>query len=264
MGGSITVRGLEGKRIIVASGATGIGAATARRLAEEGARVLVGDVNESGLTETVERLSADGGIVQGKWFDLADERSIEALVSACVDCFGGIDGLVNVGAEMEMARKELGHDLLDMNIADWQRTLRVNLVGHALTIGAAIPHLVAAGGGAIVGVSSAAAQGGFADQPAYAASKAGLNALARHVARRWGKDNIRCNYIAPGWILSEAALRYLEQHKDRHEEAVAALPLTRLGRPEDTAALIAFLLSDDGAWITGQVVAINGGAAFRE
>src|SRR5262245_1284205 len=114
------MRGLEGKRIIIASGATGIGAATARRLAEEGARVLVGDVNEDGLTGTVERLRVAGGTVEGKWFDLADERSIEQLVDACVDRYGGIDGLVNVGAEMEMARKELGHDLLEMNVEDWQ------------------------------------------------------------------------------------------------------------------------------------------------
>ena len=256
------MRGLEGKTIIVASGASGIGAATARRLAEEGARVLIGDVNEAGLTATVDRLRAAGGVVEAKWFDLADAGSIRELVGTCVERFGAIDGLVNVGADIEIARREMGHDLLDMDIADWQRTLRVNLIGHALTIGAAIPHLVAAGGGAIVGVSSAAAQGGFADAPAYAVSKAGLNALARHVARRWGKDNIRCNYIAPGWILSEAALAYLTREK--HDEAVAALPLTRLGTPEDTAALIAFLLSDDGAWITGQVVAINGGAAFRD
>jgi NAD(P)-dependent dehydrogenase (short-subunit alcohol dehydrogenase family) len=156
----------------------------------------------------------------------------------------------------------MGVDLLGMEIGVWERTLRVNLIGHALTIKAALPHLIRAGGGAIVGVSSAAAHAGFPDAPAYACSKAALNALARHVAKRWGKDNIRCNYIAPGWILSEAARRYLD--RDKHDAAVAALPLTRLGEPADTAALLAFLLSDDGSWITGQVVAIIGGAAFRD
>jgi NAD(P)-dependent dehydrogenase (short-subunit alcohol dehydrogenase family) len=256
------MRGLTGKRIVVASGATGIGAATAQRLAEEGAHVIVGDINESGLKETVGRIRAAGGTAEGLRFDLADAHSIELLVETAAERLGGLDGLANIGAEMEVARKEMGTDLLAMDIADWERSFRVNLIGHALTIRAAIPHLIKAGGGSIVGVSSAAAHSGFADAPAYATSKAGLNALARHVARRWGKDNIRCNYIAPGWILSEAALRFLS--KEAHDAAVAGLPLTRLGEPADTAALLAFLLSDDGSWITGQVIAINGGAAFRE
>lgn len=256
------MRGLAGKRIVVASGATGIGAATAERLAEEGARVVVGDINETGLDATVARIRAAGGVAEAVRFDLADPASIGALIQACVDRFGGLDGLANIGADIEIARKELGQDLLSMDVGVWERTLQVNLIGHALTIRAAIPHLIEAGGGAIVGVSSAAAHGGFADAPAYAVSKAALNALARHVARRWGKDNIRCNYIAPGWILSESALRYLDREK--HDAAVAALPLTRLGQPADTGALLAFLLSADAEWITGQVVAINGGAAFRD
>jgi NAD(P)-dependent dehydrogenase (short-subunit alcohol dehydrogenase family) len=256
------MKGLSGKRIVVASGATGIGAATAQRLAEEGALVIVGDINEPELEKTVSRIRAAGGTAQGVRFDLADPPTIVALIEACVSRFGGLDGLANIGADIEVARGEMGQDLLGMDIAVWERTMRVNLIGHALTIKAALPHLVRAGGGSIVGVSSAAAQGGFADAPAYAVSKAALNALARHVARRWGKDNIRCNYIAPGWILSEAALRYLD--KAKHDVAVAGIPLTRLGTPADTGALLAFLLSADGEWITGQVVAINGGAAFRE
>jgi NAD(P)-dependent dehydrogenase (short-subunit alcohol dehydrogenase family) len=256
------MRGLTGKRIVVASGATGIGAATAQRLAEEGAKLIVGDINESELKATVSRIRAAGGTAEGVRFDLADPPSIDTLVETCVERYGGLDGLANIGADIEAARKELGQDLLTMDVAFWERTLQVNLIGHALTIRAAIPHLIKAGGGAIVGVSSAAAYGGFADAPAYGVSKAAVNALARHVARRWGKDNIRCNYIAPGWILSEAALRVLD--KEKHDAAVAALPLTRLGQPADTGALLAFLLSDDAEWITGQVLSINGGAAFRE
>jgi NAD(P)-dependent dehydrogenase (short-subunit alcohol dehydrogenase family) len=256
------MRGLSGKRIIVASGATGIGAATAQRLAHEGARVLVGDINERGLESTVSRIRASGGEVEGLRFDLADASSITALVQACVERFGGLDGVANIGADLEVARGELGQDLLGMDVGAWERTLRVNLIGHALTIRAALPYLIRAGGGAIVGVSSAAAHGGFPDAPAYACSKAALNALARHVAQRWGKDNIRCNYIAPGWILSESAREYLDREK--HDAAVAGLPLTRLGEPADTAALLSFLLSEDASWITGQVIAINGGAAFRD
>ena len=256
------MRGLAGKRIVVASGATGIGAATAQRLAEEGARVVIGDINEEGLNATVERIRHAGGAASGVKFDLADPAAIRNLVAVAVDTLGGLDGVANIGADIEANKLELGHDLLDMDVLHWERTLRVNLIGHALVIQAALPHLVTSGGGSIVGVSSAAAHGGFPFAPAYACSKAGLNALARHVAARWGKNNIRCNYIAPGYILSEAMQRHLDQ--ETHDAVVAGLPLTRLGQPADTAALLAFLLSDDGAWITGQVIALNGGAAFRD
>jgi NAD(P)-dependent dehydrogenase (short-subunit alcohol dehydrogenase family) len=256
------MRGLAGKRIVVASGATGIGAATAQRLAEEGAQLVVGDINEGELQATVSRIRAAGGTAEAVRFDLADPPSIEALIQACVERFGGLDGLAIVGADIGMIIKEMGQDLLTMDLAVWDRTLQVNLIGHALAIRAALPHLIKAGGGAIVGVSSGAAYGGFAEMPAYAVSKAALNALARHVAQRWGKDNIRCNYIAPGWILSESARRSLDQGK--HDAILSALPLPRLGEPADTAALLAFLLSDDAEWITGQILSINGGAAFRE
>jgi NAD(P)-dependent dehydrogenase (short-subunit alcohol dehydrogenase family) len=256
------MRGLMGKRILVASGATGIGAATAERLAAEGARLLVGDINDVGLAETVERIQRAGGTAHSAHYDLADADSIVRLIDACVARYGGIDGLANIGADVGTATLRNDFDVGSMEVAIWERTLRVNLIGHALLIKAALPHFVAQAGGAIVSVSSASAYQGAETIPAYAASKAGLHALIRHVAQRWGKNNVRCNGVAPGLVLTapaRAAFTPEELEKDLEQ-----LPLPRHGEPADLAAAITFLLSEDAAWITGQVISVNGGFAFRD
>jgi NAD(P)-dependent dehydrogenase (short-subunit alcohol dehydrogenase family) len=256
------MRGLRGKRIIVASGATGIGAATAMRLADEGACVLVGDINEAGLQSTVGKIVAAGGTAQGSVFDLKDEASIEKMVDTCFQVYGGIDGLANIGADTKGAAAEMDKDICQLDIAHWDKTLRTNLLGHMLTIRAAIPHLVKSGGGAVVCISSGAAFNAQPNIPAYASSKAALHPLIRHVAKRWGKDNIRCNGVAPGWVMSEMGAATFK--KQELENALRNHALNRLGTPEDIAAMTAFLLSDDAAWITGQVISVNGGTWFRD
>jgi len=254
--------GLQGKRVVVASGATGIGAAIARRLGTEGACLVVGDINESGVRETVERIKRAGGTAEATRFDLANQGSIEAMMALCLDRYGGLDCLAIVGANIAAAREEGGQDLVAMDSANWERTFDVNITGHGRAMRAAIPHMMRAGGGAIASITSLAAIAGYPGNPAYSASKAAQHALIRHVARRWGKQNIRCNGIAPGWVLTDAVKQVVDQKTLDAE--IAAIPLTRLGTPEDIAALMAFLLSDEAAWITGQVIHINGGAAFRD
>jgi NAD(P)-dependent dehydrogenase (short-subunit alcohol dehydrogenase family) len=256
------MRGLAGKRIVVASGATGIGAATAERLADEGAKLIVGDINDAGLAETVGRIRKAGGTARPVHYDLADAASIAALIGTCVAEYGGIDGLANIGADVGTATLKNDVDVGDMDIAIWERTLRVNLIGHALLIQSALPHFVAQGDGAIVSVSSAAAYDGDRTMPAYSASKAGLHALIRHVAKRWGKDNVRCNAVAPGLVMTGPARAALSQ--EVMAESLQRLPSTRLGEPGDLASAICFLLSQDAAWVTGQVISVNGGYAFRE
>jgi NAD(P)-dependent dehydrogenase (short-subunit alcohol dehydrogenase family) len=256
------MQGLDGKRIVVASGATGIGAATAKRLAAEGARLIIGDINEAGVRMTVDHIRDRGGTAEAVRFDLADEASIAAMMALCVARFGGLDGLTVVGANIDAARKEAGGDLLAMDPHNWQRSFEVNVTGHGLAMRAAIPHMIRSGGGAIANVTSYAAIAGYPGQPAYSSSKAAQHALIRHVARRWGKQNIRCNGIAPGWVLTDAVKEFVEQKILDAE--IAAIPLTRLGTPEDMAALLAFLLSEESSWITGQIININGGAAFRD
>lgn len=256
------MRGLAGKRIVVASGATGIGAATAERLAAEGARILVGDINDSALAETVKRIRAAGGTAHAAHYDLADAASVAALIESCIARYDGIDGLANIGADVGTSTLKNDFDVGSMQAAVWERTFRVNLIGHALLMKAALPHFIAHGGGAIVSVTSAAAYQGDGTIPAYAASKAGLHALIRHVARRWGKQNVRCNGVAPGLVLTGPARAAFTP--EELEKNLELLPLPRHGEPQDLAAAITFLLSEDAAWITGQVISVNGGFAFRD
>jgi NAD(P)-dependent dehydrogenase (short-subunit alcohol dehydrogenase family) len=253
---------LKNKRIVIAGGATGIGAETASRLTSEGAKVMVGDVNEAGVKATVQNLKSQGRTAEACVFDLADEASCTRLIEACVGQYGGIDGLLNVGANMKTAQVEVVEDLLQMSAALWESTFRVNLLGFGFTAKAAIPHMVKGGGGSIVHTSSIAAFDGQPRLPAYATSKVAIHALSRHIATRWGKDNIRSNVVAPGYVLTDNTLKSIK--KPELDQLLSALPLTRMGKESDIAAAFAFLVSDDSPWITGQVLSVNGGQEFRD
>jgi NAD(P)-dependent dehydrogenase (short-subunit alcohol dehydrogenase family) len=255
------MKGLKGKRIVVGGGATGIGAACVTRLIEEGAHVVVGDINEAGLNKLVPDLAKKGKAIPVV-FDLADEGSINSLIERTAKELGGIDGVVIPGADLSKGNLGNDHTVLDMQAAIWERTFRVNTLGHALMMKAAIPHLVKAGGGSIVSVTSGAAYLGLATMPAYACSKAGLHALVRHVARICGKDNIRCNGVSPGLVLTEGAKVNLTE--EGKQEAISTLCIPRLGEANDLGSTMVFLLSDDSAWLTGQVISVNGGYAFRD
>ncbi|TMR94238.1 SDR family NAD(P)-dependent oxidoreductase [Nonomuraea basaltis] len=257
------MRGLTGKRIVVAGGASGIGAATAERLAAEGAAVVVGDVNIDAAEATAKRITDTGATALAVEFDLGDESSVGALVDTAVTQLGGVDGLYNVAADVSAETLGRDGDLLDMDPAVWRRTLEVNLIGFALTSRAVLPLLLEQGGGAIVNTSSLAAHVGDHARAAYQTSKAGINALTRHIASRWGKQAIRCNCVSPGVVLTESAQK-MALSPEAMEFTRMTLPSTRLGKPEDLAGIVAFLLSDDGEWINGQVWSVNGGAMLRE
>jgi len=253
---------LKNKRIVIAGGATGIGAETAARLTSEGARVMVGDINEAGVKATVQKLKDQGRTAEACVFDLADEASCTRLVEACVSQYGGIDGLLNVGADMKSAQVEVVEDLLQMSTAIWESTFRINVFGFGYTSKAAIPHMVKGGGGSIVHTSSIAAFDGQARLPAYASSKVAIHGLSRHIATRWGKDNVRSNVVAPGYVLTDNTLISIKPPE--LAQLLGALPLTRMGKESDIAAALAFLVSDDSPWITGQVLSVNGGQEFRD
>jgi NAD(P)-dependent dehydrogenase (short-subunit alcohol dehydrogenase family) len=256
------MRGIKGKRIIIGGGATGMGAALAERLVEESARVVVGDINEAELGVLADSLAKRGGDVVPVVFDLADASSIDRLVQTCLDRFGGVDGVAIPGADLSRATLGNDRDILHMDAAIWRRTLEVNLIGHVQLMRAAIPHMVDAGGGSIVSVSSAAAHYGHAHVPAYAASKAGLHAVVRHVATLCGKSKIRCNAVAPGLVATQAAKA--GSAPDRFETALSEYASYRVGEPHDLASAMLFLLSEESEWITGQVISVNGGYTFRE
>jgi NAD(P)-dependent dehydrogenase (short-subunit alcohol dehydrogenase family) len=256
------MRGLKDKTFLVAGGATGIGAATAKRLAEEGARVAIGDINIDGATAAAAQITESGGRAIAIEFDLADARSVRDLVDRTIGEFGGIDGLHNVGADL--SEDNLGRDttILDTGMDVWQRTLDVNLLGYVRTIQAVLPHLLEQGGGSIVNTSSGAALGSDPQHVAYGASKAAVNHLTRHVAVNWGKHNIRSNGVMPGLVMGETQER---QNDLQLQQAFLMFgKTTRLGKTDDLAAVTTFLLSEEAEWITGQVWYIGGGSHLRQ
>jgi len=256
------MRGLDGKTVIVAGGATGIGAGTAKRLASEGASVAVGDINIAGAKATAEQINDKGGRAIAIEFDLADDDSVRQLVAETVAKFGPIHGLDNVGADL--SEGNLGRDttVLDTEFDVWHRTLEVNLLGYVRTIRAVLPHLLEHGGGSIVNTSSSGSLGTDPVHVAYNASKAAVNQLTRHVANNYGKHGIRSNAVMPGLVMGETQERQNDQQMQ--QMFIAAARTTRLGRPADLAAVTAFLLSDDAEWINGQTWYIGGAAHMRQ
>lgn len=256
------MRGLVDKTFIVAGGATGIGAGTAERLASEGASVVVADINITGANATVERITTAGGRAIAVEFDLADEQSIQNLVDRTIDAFGPIHGLHNVGADL--SENNLGRDttVLDTDLDVWHRTLDVNLLGYVRTTRAVLPHLLKQGTGSIVNTSSGGSLGTDPMHVAYNATKAAVNQLTRHVANNWGAKGVRCNAVMPGLVMGETQER--QNDKQLQQMFLNAAKTTRLGRPADLAAVTAFLLSDEGEWVNGQVWYIGGASHMRQ
>lgn len=255
------MNGLADKVIVVAGAATGIGLATARRLAAEGAKVAVGDIDARGAEEAAQQICEAGGDAIAIEYDQACEASTDNLIQRAVAHFGRLDGLHANAADLRTEIFGNDVDVSRMDVAIWERTLRVNLIGYATLIRSALPRLVESGGGSIVCTTTSTHSppiGRDTAPVAYSASKAGVNAMCRFVASRWGPEGIRCNTVAPGVVLTDKALAVMPA--EFITELKADLRSTRLGVPGDIAGTVAFLLSDDGAWVNGQVWGVNGGA----
>lgn len=261
------MRGLTDKVIVVAAGGTmsgkaGIGVATAQRLAEEGARVVVGDVNADAALATVDAIRAAGGEATSCVFDATSEDSVRALVETAVATYGGLDG-VHSNA-MDMSAGAIGtdsdHDLVTLPLDVWQRTLDVGLTGFFLVARVAIPHLLERGGGSIVGTSSAAMFVGEPVRVAYATAKTAMGGVARHIASRYGAQGIRANLVAPGFVPGADSLAGITE--DRKRTMLRGSRSGRFGLPSDIAAAVAFLLSDDASWINGQILGVDGGSVL--
>jgi 7-alpha-hydroxysteroid dehydrogenase len=252
------VRGLSGKVAIVAGGGRGIGAATARRLADEGASVVIGDLVGDWAREVAEGLSAKGGKAIGVDLDGTNADSQAAIVAKAIESFGGLDiyhSNLAGGTEGDI-------DALNCSVEVLEKSFSINTTSHFLATQAALPRIIERGGGAMIYTSSGAASGGAPWQVAYPMSKNAIHALARHVASKWGKSGIRANVICPGLVLTEAVKQHLTD--EYVERGLKAVPHRRLGEPEDIAAAVTFLASDDGAWVNGQVWHVNGGAQMRD
>jgi len=250
---------LHGKIAIVAGGATGIGAATAERLASEGAAVMVGDINMAEAEATAARIEAAGGKAAWARCDIADDASVAAMVKGTVDRYGGLDAIHINAADLSIIGQDL--DVLAVSMDIFDRTIAVDLRGHVLCTRHALPELLKRGGGAIVYTTSGAAFIGEPTRVSYAVAKNGLHALMRHVASRWGKEGVRANAVSPGLVLSETAQANLSA--EQLASQLADAHATRLGKPADIASAVAYLVSPDAEWVNGQVLVVDGGRYFH-
>jgi NAD(P)-dependent dehydrogenase (short-subunit alcohol dehydrogenase family) len=240
---------LAGKVAVVTGAASGIGAATAKIMAREGAKVIAADSNLDGAQKIAKEIG--GTAVQ---FDALDEASIAALMKTAVKTYGALHVLHNnVGAT------DINTDLsvVDLDLKTWDWVF--NLCLKSVLIGSkyAIPLMIANGGGAIVNTASMAGAAGSLSNTAYNVSKAAVMALTENIAAQYGPQNIRCNCVAPGVILTPAVARAMPQSMvDIYQRYTLT---TRLGQPEDVGEMVAFLASDAAGYINGQVMAVDGG-----
>jgi 7-alpha-hydroxysteroid dehydrogenase len=252
------MRGLSGKVGIVAGGGRGIGAATARRLAEEGAAVVIGDIAGDWARDVAEQIRAAGGTAIGVDLDGTSPESQQAIVATALKEYGGLDiyhSNLAGGTEGDI-------DALNCSLEVLDRSFALNAKSHFIATQAALPVMLERGGGAMIYTSSGAASGGSPWQVAYPMTKNSIHALARHVASKWGRQGVRANVICPGVVLTEAVkLHMTDEQVEQYRKQV---PHTRLGKPEDIAAAVTFLASDDGSWVNGQVWHVNGGGQMRD
>ena len=248
---------LENKTIIIVGGANGIGAGTVERLYQEGANVVIGDLEKAAAEDVAHRMSGNGKAL-AVTCDIAREEDVESLIEVAEKTFGKVDGIHVNAADTSVVLRDTDPVSIDMDVFD--RTIEVNLRGHFLCTRFGVPALLRAGGGSIVYTSSRGALIGEAVRVSYAISKAGIHALMRNAASRWGKEGIRANVVAPGYIETRATAQTFDSAARQVRLDAGCSP--RLGVPADIAAMVAMLMSADGEWINGQVMHINGGGSF--
>jgi NAD(P)-dependent dehydrogenase (short-subunit alcohol dehydrogenase family) len=248
----------ERKVAVVTGGAGNIGRATAARLASEGAAVTVADLDGARADKVARAINDEGGRARAQEVDVASPESVQAMVTETVRAFGRLDVLHNNAAAIVLSAVD--QDVVTMDLATWDQILAVNLTGPMLGCRFAIPVMLEQGGGVIVNTASAAAFYGGTSLGAYGTSKAGLVGLTLNVATAYGERGIRCNAVAPGVVVDKAAQDAAGGPMgDRLRHFTTSHLVGRLGYPEEIAAAVAFLASDDASFITGEILRVDGG-----
>lgn len=250
---SDNVKELAGKVAIVTGAAAGIGAETAKLLAEKGANVVLAGPANSGVAETAAKLAADYDVAAFDT-DISDEANVKALMAFTREKYGRLDILDNNAALVGLPGDM---DLVNMDVEVWDKVQAVNGRGTMLMCKHAVPFMAETGGGSIINISSGTSLAGDFQSTAYASSKGTVNTLTRYVATQYGALGIRCNALALGLVQTEA----LDAGMPEPFKAIFKdhKPAGRLGKPADIAAMVAFLASDHSAWLTGQVISVDGG-----
>lgn len=250
----------DGKTIIVTGGGGGIGGATCQRLARDGAKVAVFDMNLEAAQKVVDAIQAAGGTAAAFRCDITDRAQVDGAVAATIAQLGPVDVLVN----------NAGWDVFKPFIKtvpeEWNKLIAINLTGALHMHHAVLPGMVARNAGRIVNIASDAARGGSSGEAVYAACKGGLVALSKTLAREHARHNITINVVCPGPTDTALLAGVAEGARDPAkliEAFKSAIPLGRLGQPEDLANAIAFFASDDASFITGQIISVSGGLTMH-
>lgn len=247
---------LEGRVALITGAASGIGKATAQRLAREGAAVVITDIAAEAGEATVAEIREAGGKALFVKHDVTSESQWEVATAKAVEEFGSLDILVNNAGMGDLKTIE------DTTIEEWNRTVAIDQTGVFLGLKTAAPHLKKSGNGAVINISSIfGTSGGFGTSPAYHAAKGAVRTLTKNAALYWATDGIRVNSIHPGFI--ETPILEPTKGTEYWNTMTALTPMGHLGKPEDIAAGVAYLASDDAKFVTGLELYIDGGYIAR-
>lgn len=250
---------LEGKIAVVTGGASGIGEMVVRTIAKLGGSVIVADIDEDRATAVANDIRNSGGKATAIVADIMVESQIKEMIEAAVETYGGIDILHNNAGVPRTIAPDC--EISQLPTEWWDRTILAHLTSTMLGCKYALPHMIKRGGGSIVNTSSMAGAAATVTMPSYGVAKAGVNQITREIAASYGRNNIRCNAVAPGPVITPRMKATLSREMFTMYAAETSLP--RVSTPQDLANLVVFLCSDQGWMITGQVIEISGGLSGK-